>query len=202
MTFISFIGIIATIILIIYVSVRELNIIIAAPLATLIVLITNQMPTSLSSTVGPSGAIAPAVQTTSAVAFGSLLVNAPGFQVIVNGLTQLLPNQLSLSVTLSAVLGSFTGSSSGAVGIILNSVQKVGPEAYGVSPELLHRLLVCSSGMLVNLPQSGSFITFANLSGLSIKNARLAGYLRHYLRRPPLRSGRYAPSHHVLIFQI
>lgn len=199
MTFISFIGVIAAIILIIYVSVRELNIIIAAPLATLIVLITNQMPTSLSSTVGPSGAIAPAVQTTSAVAFGSLLVNAPGFQVIVNGLTQLLPNQLSLSVTLSAVL---TGSSSGAVGIILNSVQKVGPEAYGVSPELLHRLLVCSSGMLVNLPQSGSFITFANLSGLSIKNARLAGYLRHYLRRPPLRSGRYAPSHHVLIFQI
>lgn len=116
-----------------------------------------------------------------------------------NGLTQLLPNQLSLSVTLSAVL---TGSSSGAVGIILNSVQKVGPEAYGVSPEILHRLLVCASGMLVNLPQSGAFITFANLSGLSIKNARLAGYLRHYLRRPPLRSGRYAPSHHVLIFQI
>lgn len=53
MTFISFIGIIAAIILIIYVSVRELNIIIASPLATLIVLITNQMPTSLSSTVGP-----------------------------------------------------------------------------------------------------------------------------------------------------
>ena len=48
MTFISFIGIIAAIILIIYVSVRELNIIIASPLATLIVLITNQMPTSLS----------------------------------------------------------------------------------------------------------------------------------------------------------
>lgn len=54
MTFISFIGVIAAIILIIYFSVRELNIIIAAPLATLIVLITNQMPTSLSSTVGPS----------------------------------------------------------------------------------------------------------------------------------------------------
>lgn len=119
-----------------------------------------------------------------------------------NGFTQLLPNQLSLSVTLSAVLGSFTGSSSGAVGIILNSAQKVGPEAYGVSPEILHRLLVCASRMLVNLPQSGAFITFANLSGLSIKNARLAGYLRHYLWRPPLRSGRYAPSHHVLIFQI
>ena len=53
MTFISFIGVIAAIILIIYFSVRELNIIIASPLATLIVLITNQMPTSLSSTVGP-----------------------------------------------------------------------------------------------------------------------------------------------------
>ncbi len=110
-----------------------------------------------------------------------------------NGLTQLLPNQLPLSVTLSAVL---TGSSSGAVGIILNSVQKVGPEAYGVSPEILHRLLVCASGMLVNLPQSGAFITFANLSGLSIKNAWRDTFVTIF------RSGRYAPSHHVLIFQI
>src|SRR5699024_12242151 len=69
----------------------------------------------------------------------------------------------------SALLSGITGSASGAIGIVMNTLA---PDyiAMGIKPELVHRITVIAAATLTAMPHSGVVITFNNLTGLSIRS--------------------------------
>ncbi|MBF0709819.1 MULTISPECIES: GntP family permease [unclassified Gemella] len=117
---------------------------------------------------GTIASVMPAFATSSSVAFGSLLAGAAGFEIIRNFIMGLSDSPLvGLSLT-TAFLSAITGSSSGAISIMMtNFIPNF--MGMGLNPELLHRLVVVASAALTVVPQSGVMITFNALAGLSIK---------------------------------
>lgn len=117
---------------------------------------------------GAAGSVMPAFSTSSSVAFGSVLTSASGFAVIQNLIMSIPGNPIIGLAVASSLLAGITGSSSGALGIIMESFAPSYLEM-GIDPELIHRVAVIASATLTAVPQSGVTITFNNLTGLSIK---------------------------------
>lgn len=112
--------------------------------------------------------VVPAFETSSTVAFGTVLTLSAGFTVIQEWIQQIPGSPLiSLSVS-TALVSGIIGSSSGAVGIASSHFLPTYMEM-GINPELLHRVVVVASAILTVVPQSGVMITFHNLSRLSMK---------------------------------
>ncbi|HEK9991429.1 TPA: GntP family permease [Streptococcus equi subsp. zooepidemicus] len=119
--------------------------------------------------IGASGAVGPIFATASAVAFGSVVTAASGFGVFSDVILNIPgPPVISLTVLTSA-MAAITGSSSGALGIVMPNFAQYYLDA-GVSPEIIHRVAAVASNILTIVPQSGVFITFLSLTGLSHKN--------------------------------
>lgn len=105
----------------------------------------------------------------SSAAFGTVLILTPAFLTIQN-LVSLIPGSplIGLSI-LTSLLSSFTGSSVGAIDIVIsNYIESY--LALGYDPAALHRLVVISSGIFSCMPQTGVVITSNHLTGLSYKN--------------------------------
>ena len=120
--------------------------------------------------LGASGAIMPIVSTSAAVAFGAVIMAAPGFSFFSELILKMPGNPIfSLSV-LNALMSGITGSSSGALGIVLPNFGQHYLKA-GLQPEMIHRVSSVSSAILAAVPHSGALISFLALSGLTIKNA-------------------------------
>lgn len=118
---------------------------------------------------GATGSVPSAFATSSSVAFGSVLTSAPGFAVIQNAIMSIPGNPLiGLSVA-TALLGGITGSSSGAIGIVMGNFAQTYLDM-GIAPELIHRIVVVASAVITVVPHSGVVITFNSLTGLSLKN--------------------------------
>src|SRR5699024_12648049 len=77
---------------------------------------------------------------------------------------------------LSVLLSGIIGSSSVAIGIVMNTLAP-GYIALGINPELFHRITVIAAATLTAMPQSGVVITFNNLTGLSIKH----GFIHQFI---------------------
>ncbi|HEL0016242.1 GntP family permease [Streptococcus equi] len=119
--------------------------------------------------IGASGAVGPIFATASAVAFGSVVTAASGFGVFSDVILNIPgPPVISLTVLTSA-MAAITGSSSGALGIVMPNFAQYYLDA-GVSPEIIHRVGAVASNILTIVPQSGVFLTFLSLTGLSHKN--------------------------------
>lgn len=119
--------------------------------------------------IGASGAVGPIFATASAVAFGSVVTAASGFGVFSDIILNIPgPPVISLTVLTSA-MAAITGSSSGALGIVMPNFAQYYLDA-GVSPEIIHRVGAVASNILTIVPQSGVFLTFLSLTGLSHKN--------------------------------
>ncbi|HEL0443615.1 TPA: GntP family permease [Streptococcus equi subsp. zooepidemicus] len=119
--------------------------------------------------IGASGAVGPIFATASAVAFGSVVTAASGFSVFSDIILNIPgPPVISLTVLTSA-MAAITGSSSGALGIVMPNFAQYYLDA-GVSPEIIHRVAAVASNILTIVPQSGVFLTFLSLTGLSHKN--------------------------------
>ncbi|HEL1387788.1 TPA: GntP family permease [Streptococcus equi subsp. equi] len=119
--------------------------------------------------IGASGAVGPIFATASAVAFGSVVTAASGFGVFSDIILNIpVPPVISLTVLTSA-MAAITGSSSGALGIVMPNFAQYYLDA-GVSPEIIHRVAAVASNILTIVPQSGVFLTFLSLTGLSHKN--------------------------------
>lgn len=126
--------------------------------------------TSLSLTLnrGASGSVLPIFSTAAAVAFGSVVVNTGGFTSIQNAIFSLpIPDYVNLGF-LTALMSAITGSSSGALGIIMPNYADYYLKL-GLDPEMIHRIAAIGSNILTIVPQSGVFITFIGLSKLSPK---------------------------------
>ncbi|HEL0588776.1 TPA: GntP family permease [Streptococcus equi subsp. zooepidemicus] len=119
--------------------------------------------------IGASGAVGPIFATASAVAFGSVVTAASGFGVFSDIILNIPgPSVISLTVLTSA-MAAITGSSSGALGIVMPNFAQYYLDA-GVSPEIIHRVAAVASNILTIVPQSGVFLTFLSLTGLNHKN--------------------------------
>ena len=76
--------------------------------------------------------------------------------------------QISLAA-ISAALSGITGSSSGALGIVMPQYAQHYLNA-GLHPELVHRIAAVGTNILTIVPQSGVLLTFLSLTGLTHKN--------------------------------
>lgn len=126
--------------------------------------------------LGANGSIAPIFFTASAVAFGVVITMAPGFGAIAEAIFSVPGDPLISLSAASAALGAITGSSSGALGIVMEAFA----ETYlnmGVNPEAMHRISAMVSSMFNGLPHSGAILSMFALTGLTHKNAYKYSFL-------------------------
>lgn len=125
---------------------------------------------------GASGSVMPILLTSSSVAFGVVITLAPGFAFISDFILGIPGDPLiSLSIA-STIFGGITGSSSGALGIVL---QAFGDNylAMGIHPDVIHRVSAIASSVLIVMPHSGVILTMFALTGLNHKNAFINQFL-------------------------
>ncbi len=125
---------------------------------------------------GASGSVMPVLLTSSSVAFGVVITLAPGFKFISDFILGIPGDPLiSLSIA-STVFGGITGSSSGALGIVL---QAFGDNylAMGIHPDVIHKVSAIASSVLTVMPHSGVILTMFALTGLNHKNAFMSQFL-------------------------
>lgn len=119
--------------------------------------------------LGATSSVAPIFATASAVAFGAVTMVAPGFNIF-SELILNIPGSPYISLTvLTGVMSAITGSSSGALGIVMPNFAEAYLEA-GLHPEMIHRVAAVASNITTVVPQGGAFITFLTLTGLNYKN--------------------------------
>jgi H+/gluconate symporter-like permease len=150
------------------------NIIYIALLAAIIlavILFRGFIPEKIKAfNLGASGSIAPIFATASAVAFGAVVMVAPGFKFFSDLILNIPGNPLISLTVLTSSMSAITGSSSGALGIVMPNFAQFYLDK-GVDPEMIHRVAAVASNILTIVPQSGVFLTFLALTGLNHKNA-------------------------------
>lgn len=149
------------------------NIIVIALAVAIILCATLLRPymTSSDQTLLNKGAIdalLPTLSMGSTIAFGTVLVKSSGFTVIVQALNHLLKEPVLRLTVLAMVMGVITGSSSGTVGILMNTMAK-SMMSEGLDPVLLHRLSGVAASCFVLLPHAGAYLTFSALTQLPQK---------------------------------
>lgn len=120
--------------------------------------------------LGASGSIGPIFATASAVAFGAVVMIAPGFKIFSDLITNIPGNPLISLTVLTSSMSAITGSSSGALGIVMPNFADY-YLSKGIDPQMIHRVAAVASNILTIVPQSGVFLTFLSLTGLTHKNA-------------------------------
>lgn len=65
-------------------------------------------------------------------------------------------------------MSAITGSSSGALGIVMPNFAQYYLDQ-GLNPEMIHRVATIASNIFTIVPQSGVFLTFLALTGLNHK---------------------------------
>lgn len=119
--------------------------------------------------IGATSSVAPIFATASAVAFGTVVMAAPSFSIF-SDLILSIPGSPYISLTvLTSAMSAITGSSSGALGIVMPNFAQNYVDA-GLHPEMIHRVATVASNITTVVPQGGAFITFLTLTGLNYKN--------------------------------
>jgi len=121
-------------------------------------------------TKGAVNTVIPIVNTCADVGYGMAVAATTGFKVVSAWLLTLPMNPIiSLSAS-TATIAAITGSASGGLGIILETMV---PKyvALGLNPELIHRIITMSSGSFDVMPHNGFIITLFAVTGLFHYNA-------------------------------
>ena len=109
------------------------------------------------------------MNTATAVGFGSVIKELPGFGQLVGGLnTAVRGNTYLFALIAVNILAGVAGSASGGMTIALNAV---GDQmlATGVNPEALARVVAIASVGLDSLPHNGAIITMLTYCGVTHK---------------------------------
>lgn len=124
----------------------------------------NVMETLGTGAVNVGG---PIINTAAIVGFGGVVGASPGYQFVVDGLSNIPGPPVVQWVIAINLLAGITGSASGGLVIGMNTLA----EQYSklVNPEVLHRLGAMSSGGLDSLPHNGAVITGLTVAGLTHK---------------------------------
>ncbi|MGK0605638.1 GntP family permease [Enterococcus gilvus] len=134
-----------------------------------LILFYRYIPDKIGSlSVGATGSVGPIFATSSAVAFGAVVMIAPGFKIF-SDLILNIPGSPLISLTvLTSAMSAITGSSSGALGIVMSNFSEYYLST-GLNPEMIHRVAAVASNILTIVPQSGVLLTFLSLTGLNHK---------------------------------
>ena len=134
-----------------------------------LILFYRYIPDKIGSlSVGATGSVGPIFATSSAVAFGAVVMIAPGFKIF-SDLILNIPGSPLISLTvLTSAMSAITGSSSGALGIVMPNFSEYYLST-GLNPEMIHRVAAVASNFLTIVPQSGVLLTFLSLTGLNHK---------------------------------
>lgn len=148
------------------------DIIIPALLVSVVVaaLVLNKyIPNQLSTLNGGAlNAMSPAVFTAAAVGVGIVAASAPGFKVILGLISSLPGGPLVEMSAITGFLAAVTGSSSGALGIVMPAFSEAWL-ATGITPEVIHRVTAIASGGLSCMPHSGVVFALMAITGLTHK---------------------------------
>jgi H+/gluconate symporter-like permease len=123
-----------------------------------------------SLNVGTMGSLLPIFNTASEVGYGNVIASLPAFLVVKNAVLGISENPLISEAVAVNVLAGITGSASGGMSIALSTLGTRYLElanAAGISPELLHRVAVMSSGCFDSLPHNGAVITLLGICRLT-----------------------------------
>ena len=109
--------------------------------------------------------------------FGAVIATLPAFATIAAGIFRLGGNNPLISLALSvSVLAGITGSASGGMSIVLQSMGAKFTEmavVSGVSLDLMHRVTALAAGGLDCLPHGGAVITLLQICNLSHRDSYL-----------------------------
>lgn len=134
-----------------------------------LILFYRYIPDKIGSlSVGATGSVGPIFATSSAVAFGAVVMIAPGFKIFSDLILNIPVSPLISLTVLTSAMSAITGSSSGALGIVMPNFSDYYLST-GLNPEMIHRVAAVASNILTIVPQSGVLLTFLSLTGLNHK---------------------------------
>jgi H+/gluconate symporter-like permease len=131
-------------------------------------------------TKGAANTVVPIVNTCADVGYGMAIAATAGFGVVSAWLLTLPMHPIvSLSIATN-IMAAITGSASGGMGIVLETLA---PKylALGLSPDLVHRIVVMSSGCFDAMPHNGAVITMLAVAGLTHRQAYKHIFVGHVL---------------------
>ncbi len=152
-------------------------IIIALFWAIVFLIITNIKRINIMKSInaGAQDSLSPVFNTASVVGYGAVINSSAGFGIVRDYIFSIATgNPIVASSIVTALLSAITGSASGGLSITLDTMGAKYIElanSAGVSLELIHRIMVISSGSLDILPHNGAVITLLAVCGLSHKDA-------------------------------
>ncbi len=143
----------------------------AAAILTLLVVSGRRLPALRDSIdSGANASVLPAVSVASLVGFGAVVAAMPAFATVRDWLLSIEGGPLVSLAMATNVLSALTGSASGGLTIALdalgNTYLRLAHET-GISPALMHRVAVISSGTLDSLPHNGAVVTLLAVCGVS-----------------------------------
>lgn len=127
-----------------------------------------------SMDAGANASVLPAVSVASLVGFGAVVAAMPAFAAVRDWVLSIGGGPLVSLAVATNVLSAITGSASGGLTIALDALG----DTYlrlahdtGISPELMHRVAVISSGTLDSLPHNGAVVTLLAVCGLTHRDS-------------------------------
>ena len=119
---------------------------------------------------GAENSITALLNTAVVVGFGGVVADSAGFkEIVAYALSLKMDPLISGSIAVNIVAG-ITGSSSGGLTIFMNTLGKEYLQmasAAGISPEVLHRVLVIAASALDSMPHTGAIVTANVVCGLT-----------------------------------
>jgi H+/gluconate symporter-like permease len=127
-----------------------------------------------SLNAGTMGSLLPIFNTASEVGYGNVIASLAAFAVVKDAVLGISTNPLVSEAVAVNVLAGITGSASGGMSIALSTLGAKYLElasVAGISPELLHRVAVMSSGCFDSMPHNGAVITLLGICKLTHKQS-------------------------------
>lgn len=119
---------------------------------------------------GAVSALLPIMNTSADVGYGSVIAITTGFGVFTDAMTNIPGSPLISLFIATTALAGITGSSSGGLGIALETLSSTYLNL-GLNREAMHRVMTIASGGLDSLPHNGAVITILVASKLTHKDA-------------------------------
>ena len=147
----------------------------AAAILSLLIVSGRRLPALRDSMdAGANASVLPAISVASLVGFGAVIAALPAFTMVRDWVLSIGGGPLVSLAVATNVLAGLTGSASGGLTIALDTLGETYlrlAQQTGISPALMHRVAVISSGTLDMLPHNGAVVTLLAVCGLTHRDS-------------------------------